>query len=145
MFSYFACIFRISSIVFFQQNGLSIWHKRFLRLLCTSKENREILRRFFFPSLYIFFLFLHRQTHPRRLYYTSRPDPPPPTTRVQQLHIFFTLRYKIPLASVHAFFPFRKHNANNRYDAKNITFSLSLCSSRRALHKCVHGQQRVYF
>lgn len=73
---------------FSQQNGPSIWHKRFLRLLCTSKGKKEILWRFS-PSLYIFFLFLHRQTPSQRLYYTSYPDPPPPTTRTATTYIFY--------------------------------------------------------
>lgn len=41
---------------FSQQNGPSIWHKRFLRLLCTSKGKKEILWRFF-PFFIHFFSF----------------------------------------------------------------------------------------
>lgn len=76
---------------FSQQNGPSIWHKRFLRLLCTSKGKKE-KRRFcgvFSPSLCIFFFFLHRQTPSQRLYYTSYPDPPPPTTHTATTYIFY--------------------------------------------------------
>lgn len=41
---------------FSQQNGPSKWHKRFLRLLCTSKGKRRFCG-VFSPSLYIFFSF----------------------------------------------------------------------------------------
>lgn len=121
---------------FSQQNGPSIWHKRFLRLLCTSKGKKEILWRFF-PFFIHFFSFTDRPLPNASIIHLTLIHPR--QQRVQLLHIFFTLRYKILLASVHAFFPSKKHNVN-RYDAKDIF----LCRSRRALHKCVHGQQRMY-
>jgi len=117
---YFSHLFR----PFSRQNGPSIWHKRFLRLLCTSKEKKGRFRGVFSFLLYIFFS-LPSPTDPSRtrLYYIHLTLIHRRQQRVQLLHIFFTLRYKIPLVSLHAIFPFRKHNAN-RYDGKDISLRL---------------------
>lgn len=62
---------------FFRQNGPSIWHKRFLRLSCTSKGKKgRFCGVFFFPSLYIFFLSS----------FTGRPIPDASIIRLALIH-----------------------------------------------------------
>jgi len=153
LFSYFACIFRISSIVFFRQNGPSIWHKRFLRLLCTSKGKKGDFAAFFSSLLYTFFFSS----------FTDRPIPDASIIRLALIHprqqraysnyIYFlpyVIKYRWP-SCMHFFHSeniMRITDTMRRISlslSHSITLSLFLCSSRHALHKCVHGQQRVYF